>query len=100
MLHSVNKSPFERNTLSGCLRLARKGSTVLLIEDGVYGAVAGTAVSAQVAERMAELSFYALGPDIAARGLGGAALIEGIQIVDYEGFVDLVAEHDVTQAWL
>ncbi|MHA1153323.1 MAG: sulfurtransferase complex subunit TusB [Alphaproteobacteria bacterium] len=100
MLHTVNKSPFERNALSSCLRLARKGSTVLLIEDGVYAAVVGTAVSDQVSERVADLSFYVLGPDVAARGLGGAALIEGVRVVDYEGFVDLVAGHDVTQAWL
>ena len=100
MLHTVNKSPFERNALSSCLRLAMKGSAVLLIEDGVYGAVAGTAVSAQVSERRADLSFFALGPDIAARGLGDATLIDGVQIIDYEGFVDLVAEHDATQAWL
>ncbi len=100
MLHTVNKSPFERNAVSSCLRLARKGSAVLLIEDGVYAAVAGTAVSEQVSERIAELSFYVLGPDIAARGLGGAPLIEGVRVVDYEGFVDLVAAHDATQAWL
>ena len=100
MLHTVNKSPFERNALSSCLRLARNGSAVLLIEDGVYAAVAGTTVSGQVSERLAELSFYVLGPDAAARGLGGTALIEGVRVIDYEGFVDLVAEHDATQAWL
>ena len=100
MLHTVNKSPFERNSLNSCLRLARKGSAVLLIEDGVYAAVAGTAVAEHISKRMAELSFYALGPDVAARGLGGAPLIEGIRVVDYDGFVDLVAEHDATQAWL
>ncbi len=100
MLHTVNKSPFERNTLSSCLRLAQKGSAVLLIEDGVYAAVAGTAVAEQISERMAELSFYVLGPDVTARGLGGTPLIEGVRVVDYEGFVDLVAEHDAAQAWL
>jgi tRNA 2-thiouridine synthesizing protein B len=100
MLHTINKSPFERNAVSSCLRLARKGSAVLLIEDGVYAAVAGTAVSEQVSERMAELSFYVLGPDVTARGLGGTPLIEGVRVVDYQGFVDLVAEHDATQAWL
>ena len=100
MLHTVNKSPFERNAFSSCLRLARKGSAVLLIEDGVYAAVAGTSVAERVSERMAELSFYVLGPDVAARGLGGAPLIEGFRVVDYDGFVDLVAEHDATQAWL
>ena len=100
MLHTVNKSPFERNSLNSCLRLARKGSAVLLIEDGVYAAVAGTSVAERVFERMAELSFYVLGPDVAARGLGGVPLIEGFRVVDYDGFVDLVTEHDATQAWL
>jgi tRNA 2-thiouridine synthesizing protein B len=100
MLHTVNKSPFERNTLTSCLRLAKKGSAILLIEDGVYAAVTGTAVSDQISERMGELSFYVLGPDVAARGLGDSPLIAGVQVVDYEGFVDLVTEHEATQAWL
>lgn len=100
MLHTVNKSPFERNTLTSCLRLAKKGSAVLLIEDGVYAAVTGTAVSDKISGRMADLSFYVLGPDIAARGLAETPLIDGIQVVGYDGFVDLVAEHDATQAWL
>ena len=38
MLHTVNKSPTERNTLGSCLKHVNKGSVVLLIEDGVYGA--------------------------------------------------------------
>lgn len=100
MLHTVNKSPFERNTLDSCLRLAKAGSAVLLIEDAVYGAVQGTAVAGQIAARMDQLSFYVLGPDIAARGLREAPLIDGIEVVDYGGFVDLVAEHDASHAWL
>ena len=100
MLHTVNKSPFQTTTLESCLRLAKKGSAVLLIEDAVYGALDGTAVSARVAKRMKELKFYVLGPDIAARGLGEAKLIDGFTVVDYGSFVDLVAEHDATQAWM
>ena len=41
MLHTVNKSPFERNALESCLRLAASGASVLLIEDGVVAALAG-----------------------------------------------------------
>ena len=100
MLHTVNKSPFERNTLQSCLRLAKPGSAILLIEDGVYAALSGTAVSGEIAERMGDFSFYVLGPDIAARGLGESPLIEGLQVVDYGGFVDLVTEHEATNAWL
>jgi tRNA 2-thiouridine synthesizing protein B len=100
MLHTVNKSPFEKNTLRSCLRLAKKGSAVLLIEDGVYAALSGTAVSDEIADRRDDFSFYVLGPDIAARGLSETPLIEGVQVVDYERFVDLVVEHDATQSWL
>jgi tRNA 2-thiouridine synthesizing protein B len=100
MLHTVNKSPFERNTLQSCLRLAKPGSAIILIEDGVYAALSGTAVSGEIAERMGDFSFYVLGPDIAARGLGESPLIEGVQVVDYGGFVDLVTEHEATNSWL
>ncbi len=100
MLHLINKSPFERNALDSCLRMARPGSAILLIEDGVYAALAKAAHAEKIISRMDDFSFYVLGHDVAARGLNDAPLIEGIDVVDYEGFVDLVAEHDVTQSWL
>lgn len=100
MLHIVNKSPFERNTLDSCLRVAKSGSSVLLIEDGVYAALQNAAHAEKISGRLADFSFFALGPDIAARGLSDKLLIEGVAVVDYEGFVDLVAESDVTQSWL
>jgi len=100
MLHLINKSPFERNTLDSCLRMARPGSAILLIEDGVYAALAKAAHAEKIISRMDDFSFYVLGPDVAARGLNDAPLIEGIDVVDYEGFVDMVAEYDVTQSWL
>jgi tRNA 2-thiouridine synthesizing protein B len=100
MLHTVNKSPFEKSTFESCLNHARPGDAVLLIEDGVYAAVKGTAAADHIAARNGDLSLYALGPDLAARGIKEASLIKGISVVDYGGFVDLVAEHDVSQAWL
>jgi tRNA 2-thiouridine synthesizing protein B len=100
MLHTVNKSPFERNALESCLRLAAKGASVLLIEDGVIAALAGTAAGDRIAGRGGDLKFYVLGPDIDARGLGDKPLIDGVEIVDYGGFVDLVAAHDAVHAWL
>jgi tRNA 2-thiouridine synthesizing protein B len=100
MLHTVNKSPFERNSLESCLRLAQKGNGVLLIEDGVYGAMQGTAKSDMVSNAMKNLSFYVLGPDLKARGMDESKLIDGIKVVDYAGFVDLVTEYDTTQSWL
>ena len=100
MLHLVNKSPFDRNALISCLRLATAGSSVLLLEDGVYAALNKATSAEAVKERMEDMTFYVLGPDVSARGLDDTPLIDGINVVDYGGFVDLVVEHDVAQSWL
>jgi tRNA 2-thiouridine synthesizing protein B len=100
VLHLVNKSPWEKDTLASCLRLAQAGSSILLFEDGIYAALRNTGHAEAVASRMETFSFYVLGPDVAARGLSEAPLIEGIKVIDYQGFVDLVVDHDATQSWL
>ena len=99
MLHTVNKSPFAHNALEICLKHAKPGSAVLLIEDGVYAATTGTAVSQRLLDALATVSIYALKPDVEARGMQNR-LIDGIKLVDYGGFVDLVVEHHAVQSWL
>jgi len=99
MLHTVNKSPFENKALESCLTYALKGSAVLLIEDGVYAAARNTAVSKAIEEAMKDVSIYALAPDVAARGMQNRVM-DGVRLVDYGGFVDLVVEHDAVQSWL
>jgi tRNA 2-thiouridine synthesizing protein B len=99
MLHTVNKSPFEHNVFETCLKFARQGSAVLLIEDGVYAAARDTAVSKQVQEALKSVSIYALKPDVEARGMQNRVM-NGVRLVDYGGFVDLVAEHNAVQSWL
>ncbi len=99
MLHTVNKSPFDNGTLRTCLKYARQGSAVLLIEDGVYAAAKDTAVAKQVQDAMGSVSIYALRPDVEARGMQNRVM-DGVRLVDYEGFVDLVVEHSAVQSWL
>ena len=99
MLHTVNKSPTERNALESCLKHVKKGSAVLLIEDGVYGALKGAAFTKMVEQTLKNIPIYALYPDVEARGMQDR-VIDGIKLVDYSGFVDLVAEHPSVQAWL
>lgn len=100
MLHVVNKSPFERNSLESCIRLATKGSSLLMIEDGVYGATKGTTVADMVSNAKTDLAIYVLDSDLKARGIEEARLIDGIKVVDYSGFVKLSAENDKVQSWL
>jgi tRNA 2-thiouridine synthesizing protein B len=99
MLHTINKSPFQSNSLESCLRVAQDGSAILLIEDGVYGALQGTTTSPAVEAAIKKFKVYALAPDLDARGVKDR-VIDGIQLVDYGGFVDLAAESTKVQSWL
>ena len=100
MLHTVNKSPFEKRSLDGALTHATNGAAVLMIEDAVFGALKGTAVTAKVQKALGNLKVYVLGPDLKARGMTEEQVIDGVTVVDYAGFVDLVTEYDKVQAWL
>ncbi|MDR3370508.1 sulfurtransferase complex subunit TusB [Rhodoferax sp.] len=99
MLHIVNKSPFQTSTLKSCLAMAQPGSAVLLIEDGVYGATQGSTIEADVRQASASIKFYALQPDMDARGVT-PKLMNGITLVDYGGFVDLTVQYSTSHSWL
>ncbi len=99
-LHTVNKSPFLTRTLLSCLDHCKDGDAVLMIEDGVYGALSGTALSDRVRQKAGTVSIHVLDPDAQARGLAAEKLMNEVTGVDYDGFVGLVAKHDRTQAWL
>jgi len=99
MLHTVNKSPFERNAFDTCLAHVKKGGAVLLIEDGVYAAMKGTAPAKKLEQLMKTIPVYVLQPDVEARGMQSRVL-DGVKMVDYGGFVDLAAEHPTVQSWL
>jgi len=100
MLHTVNKSPFEKTTLDSCLRFAQQGASILLLEDGVYAAMRGTATEGKMVVAGNRHKIFVLGPDLKARGLAVENVIEGIEMVDYGGFVDLAVSHDNVQSWL
>jgi len=99
MLHTVNKSPFSHDNLLSCLACAQPGSTLLLIEDAVYAAREGTKVSSDIKDAMQNIKVVALSPDLDARGANNK-LIDGIELVDYAGFVKLATECDTVQSWL
>ncbi|VAX25286.1 tRNA 5-methylaminomethyl-2-thiouridine synthase subunit TusB [hydrothermal vent metagenome] len=98
MLHIVNKSPFNNSAMDECARFISDGaSVILLIEDGVYASKAGTTYEAKLKEILDKAEVYALEPDTKARGVD--KLTDGVKLVDYSGFVDLVEKHK-THSWL
>ena len=94
MLYTVNASPTSSRSLETLLRVAAKGDPILLLEDGVHAARAGAATE-ELAPRGARRA-----PRLRARPRpGGArrhrAVVEGIRIIGYDGFVELVEQHTV-----
>ena len=98
-LHTVNKSPFTNGALLSCIKHCQPGDAVVLIEDGVYGGMSGTAVAQEVSG-VSDVSVFVLEGDAKARGISPDKVLDGVKSVDYGGFVDLVTEHDRTQSWL
>lgn len=97
MLYTVNKSPLGTNNLQSVLRIAPVDAPILLYEDGVYAAVPGAASAATTVAAMTDHPMYALDADLEARGIG--EVIEGVRVIGYDGFVELVEQHDVVP-WL
>ena len=98
MLHIVNKSPLDRPALDAAIQ-TDAGGAILLIEDGVYAVTKGNAAEPRIKTAMGKFKFYALGPDVEARGIADRVM-DGITLVDYPGFVDLVADNKTCQSWL
>ena len=70
------------------------------ITDAVYACTKGTIFEKQISDNHGNISFYVLGPDLEARGLDNSNLTNNIEIIDYKGFVKLVADNEKTQNWL
>ena len=97
MLFTVNNSTLTTNDLNSLLLISPSGSPILLYEDGVYSAAAGTRHADNVKTALQSHPIYALEADLSARGIKN--LIEGIQVINYDGFVELVEQHNVIP-WL
>lgn len=85
--HAPHTDPLEGRRLD----MARAGDAVVLIEDAVYGAGAvDTPLTPHLSEAVARgISLHVLAPDLQAR-----AVVTDLDVVDYDGLVDLIAEYD------
>jgi len=100
MLHIVNKSPFEKVTFKSCLDHAKAGDSILMIEDAAVGSIKDSSFSENLENALKDKKVYVLGGDLSARGIEQSRIIDGIEVVDYSGFVDLTVENETTQSWL
>jgi tRNA 2-thiouridine synthesizing protein B len=98
-LHTINKSPFSHATLASCLQVCGKEDGILLLEDGVFGALTNSPCAEElIAIIETGVKVYALKGDVNARGLQ-EKIPTSIQLTDYNGFVQLSIEHKCVQSW-
>lgn len=99
-LHLVFSSPTAATALADCLRVAREGDIVLLLQDAVLAGVATARTTPALLRDAAAngVSFVALEPDVAARGIS-QLLHPGIRLVDDGGFVALTERFPRTISW-
>ncbi len=92
-LHTLNRPPSNTALLTDCLNACSSGDCLLLIEDGVYCALAQ-----QPLELPEGVTACVLAADVAARGLQ-SRLHDSIRQVDDAGFVKLCCEHPRVISW-
>lgn len=97
MLYMINDASIGSNNLALLMRLCPEGSPVLFYEDGVFACMKETSISEEIMKLIAAHPTYALIEDLEARGI--TSIIDGVEAVDYEGFVELVENHNVVP-WL
>lgn len=90
-LHTLNRPPSNQALLTDCVAALSPDDALLLLEDGVYCALAELKLPASV-------RCYALSADVRARGLADR-LGADVEVVDDAGFVRLCCEHDKVLSW-
>ncbi|WP_202305540.1 sulfurtransferase complex subunit TusB [Dryocola clanedunensis] len=95
MLHILSRSPFTMD-INALLRCVKAGDELLLIQDGVIAALAGSRPLELLLA--APISLFALHEDLEARGLA-AQISTKIDAVSYNHFVRLTVKHERQITW-
>ncbi len=96
ILHTVNQSHSTSSSLQQCLDYFTPNDAIVLLEDGVYNALAYHSS----AEKLSGIPHcYAIDDDIKARGLDDEDLLPNIQRISYDDFVNLSVQHPLSQSW-
>jgi len=99
ILHTLNKPPSHSDAYQRCFAVLDTEDALLLLEEGAYAAVVGTAVSATIADLASKGKVFLLAEDFIGRGLKTDRLLPAIQLIGYAEFVALVCQHDKQVAW-
>lgn len=95
MLHTLMHSPWYSD-INSLLLLLTAEDDLLLLQDGVLGALEGSSALNRLLASPATL--WVLTEDVTARGLAGQISAK-VRPVDYTGFVTLTEKHQQQMTW-
>jgi len=95
MLYTLFQSPWQCD-LDSLLLLLQEGDDLLLLQDGVSAALAGSQMLIKLSASPATL--WVLEEDVGARGLD-EQISTNVARLDYTGFVAMTAKHPQQVAW-
>ncbi|MCK4493896.1 MAG: sulfurtransferase complex subunit TusB [Methylococcales bacterium] len=95
MLHLIYQSPLEIATLQ---RISTDDS-VLFLENSLFQLLKKGTSESLLTKNLSSQSLFVLKDEIQLRGIMENELIDTIQVIPYEGFVNLTLENALIQTW-
>jgi tRNA 2-thiouridine synthesizing protein B len=96
MLHLVFQPPVE----TAIWERIDSEDAVVFLENAVLKLLKGSHAENMLAQKIQRFRrCCVLSDDISVRGIGFNQLIEGIEVIDYAGLVELTVDNQVVQSW-
>lgn len=95
MLHLVFQSPIE----TAILERIEAGDVVVFLENAVLRVLRNGLLSESLTQLLSTNRLCVLSEDVIVRGIAADELVEGIDIIDYAGLVELTVNNRVIQSW-
>jgi tRNA 2-thiouridine synthesizing protein B len=95
MLHLVFQSPIE----TAILERIEAGDVVVFLENAVLRVLRNGLLDEPLTQLLSTNRLCVLLEDVIVRGIAADELVEGIDVIDYAGLVELTVGNRVIQSW-
>ena len=95
MLHLISQSPIE----TAVLDRIETGDSIVFLDDAVFRILQNGDLKEILERLQSHCRLFVLSDELTVRGIRGDELINGIEVIDYTGFVDLTVAHELIQTW-
>ncbi len=96
VLHVLCRSSSNREVWNRCLERMTGGDALLMVADAVYAVDRWMLLEPFAAK---DIELYVLLPDMLARGVGKEGPPASVELIDFEGFVDLTLDYQRVLTW-